>query len=56
MINSFKEIISKTTVANISAFIIVVTGFLYGIYRGDMELVKNCLLLTLGYLFGKSVK
>jgi hypothetical protein len=53
---SLKEQISKTTVANICAFIIVVVGFLYSIYKGDTENVRSCLFFALGYLFGYTAK
>jgi phosphoribosylformylglycinamidine (FGAM) synthase-like amidotransferase family enzyme len=53
---SLKEAVSKTTIANVCAFIIVVGGFSYGAYKGDTELVKTCLLVALGYLFGYTAK
>jgi len=53
---SLKESLTKSTLANIAAFIIVVSGLGYAIYTKNTELVKSLLLFGLGYLFGRQAK
>jgi hypothetical protein len=53
---SLREVVSRATLANVAAFIIAVTGFAYGVYTRNTELVRDILLIALGYLFGKTAK
>jgi len=48
-----KDALTKTNVANLCAFIVVVCGLGYAIHKGETELVKAALLMALGYLFGR---
>ena len=50
---SFKETLTKTNLANLAAFIIVVSGLGYAIYTRNTDLVESTLLFGLGYLFGR---
>lgn len=47
-------LIDKTSISNISAGAIVFAGITYGLWKGDGELIKNMVMLALGYLFGKA--
>lgn len=51
-----RELISKTTLANIAAFIIIIGGGVYGFITKNDEMVKSFAILAFGYLFGKSTK
>jgi hypothetical protein len=53
---SLREVVSRATLANVAAFIIAVTGFAYGVYTRNDELVRNVLMLAIGFLFGKTAK
>jgi hypothetical protein len=53
---SLREVVSRATLANVAAFIITVAGFAYGIYMRNDELVRNILMLAIGFLFGKTAK
>lgn len=44
--------ISKTTLANVCAGVIVIGGFAYAVVTNNAELVKTMILVGLGYLFG----
>jgi len=49
----FKEMISKTTIANFCAAFIVIVGFCYGIATRNDDMVKWAFGIGLGFLFGK---
>lgn len=53
---SFKEMLTKTTIANICAAFIVIAGFSYGIATRNDDMVKWALGIGLGYLFGRASK
>ena len=50
---SFKELLSKTTVANVVSGVVVIGGLVFGCWTRNTELV--CLITggALGYLYGK---
>jgi len=50
---SLKEIISKASIANVVAGIVVVAGLIYAFYTSNQELMKTITLVGLGYLFGR---
>jgi len=50
----WKEIVDKTSLANIAAFILVVGGFIYAYNQKDGDLMRNAFLLGVGYLLGKA--
>jgi len=54
MMEWLKEQISRTTVANIVAAIILVTGAVYSYRNSDVELLKALCFIAAGYLFGVS--
>jgi hypothetical protein len=54
MIQWLKEQISRTTIANIVAAIILVTGAIYSYKNSDVELLKALCFIAAGYLFGVS--
>jgi len=54
MFGWLKEQISRTTVANIVAAIILITGAVYAYRNGDVELLKALCFIAAGYLFGVS--
>ena len=56
MIQWLKEQISRTTVANIVAAIVILITAVYAYRNGDTELLKAICLIATGYLFGVSSK
>ena len=46
----WRELVDKTSLANISAVILVVGGFYYAYTTGNVELVKSAFLIGVGYL------
>ena len=52
---SWRELLSRTTIANVVAAICVTVFCLYGIVTGKIELIKDAILIMIGYLFGRSV-
>ena len=48
----FKELINKTTIANVCAGVCVVGMLVYAVYVKDTELVKLAGVFSFGYLFG----
>lgn len=55
LIDEIQETIkSKASFANISAFIIIVSGCAYALITEDSEAMKSVLFLGAGYLFGAS--
>jgi len=53
---SFREVISKASVANIVAGIVILGAVFYGIYYQNVELIKSLALFGCGYLFGRSAR
>ena len=54
MMQWLKEQISRTTVANIVAAIILIIGAVYAYRNSDVELLKALCFIAAGYLFGVS--
>jgi len=52
--SSIKQVLTKTTAANVGALIVIVGGLVYGILFRDPEVVKSLALFGAGYLFGRS--
>jgi len=49
-----EEIISKTSMANIVAAVIIIVAIVYAVLTENDELVRNISLFGLGYLFGSA--
>jgi hypothetical protein len=56
MMQWLKEQISRTTIANIVAAIVILITAVYAYRNGDTELLKAICLIATGYLFGVSSK
>jgi sugar phosphate permease len=56
MLGWLKDQISRTTVANIVAAVVILITAVYAYRNGDTELLKAICLIATGYLFGVSTK
>jgi len=52
---SLKEMIQKSSIANVAAGIVFVGGFIYATITGNIKLVETLVIFAAGYLFGRSV-
>ena len=50
-----KELTNKTTIANVVAGVCVVMFVLYGVVSGNLDMIKDAVLIMVGYLFGRGV-
>jgi hypothetical protein len=56
MMQWLRDQISRTTIANIVATIVILISSVYAYCTGDVELLKSLCLISAGYLFGVSAK
>jgi len=47
-----KELINKTSIANIVAGIVIVSAVIYCFIKGDTDMLRNLALISAGWLFG----
>jgi hypothetical protein len=56
MMQWLRDQISRTTVANVVAAIVILISSVYAYRTGDAELLKSLCLVSAGYLFGVSAR
>jgi hypothetical protein len=56
MMQWLRDQISRTTIANVVAAIVILISSVYAYRTGDVELLKSLCLISAGYLFGVSAK
>jgi hypothetical protein len=49
---SWTALLSKTTMANVTASLILIGALLYAVLNKDIELLKSLALFSAGWLFG----
>jgi len=52
-LNDFKELVRRTTIANVVAAILLVVAAVYAFYSSDNELIRNLAMIAAGYLFSR---
>jgi len=48
-----KELLSRSSIANVVAGIVIVGALAYSLYYEDVEMLKYLAMFSAGYLFGK---
>ena len=51
-----KEMLSKTTIANVVSGAVIVAATIYAFINGDTELLRNLAFVCAGWLFGVTVR
>jgi hypothetical protein len=53
---SLKELISRASVANVTAAIILIGSVVYAVWTRDVEMLKYLAPFAAGYLFGRAAQ
>jgi len=52
-LSDLKELVRRTTIANVVAAILLVVAAVYAFYSSDNELIRNLAMIAAGYLFSR---
>ena len=53
VVDKIQGVVSRTSVANVVAGLVLVMAAAYGVVSGNTQLVRDLALISAGYLFGK---